>query len=149
GPALALRAVDVAWLQNARGDLVRRSLDGDRLVAVEECTNSDASRVDLAGVACARGGGPDRPPYSYPRRGRLAAIHDPLGSGAQWGSPRHELRYHFDTAGQVIAIDDPDAGHSETFYDGVGNVVKTRNARGQQRVTAWDALGRRTRIDAP
>ena len=31
------RPVDVVWFQNAKGDITRRSFDGDRVVAVEEC----------------------------------------------------------------------------------------------------------------
>ncbi|TMA33732.1 MAG: hypothetical protein E6J87_09175 [Deltaproteobacteria bacterium] len=149
GEARVLSDVDVVWSQNAKGDLTRRSLDGDRVLAVEECTNSDPNRADLAGVSCARSGGPNRTLYAYHASGRLAAVRDPVGVDSQWTSARHQLRYGYDTASLVIAIDDPDAGHSETFYDGVGNAVKTVNARGQERTTSYDALGRRTRIETP
>ena len=141
--------VDVVWSQNAKGDLERRSFDGDRMLAVEECANSDPQRSDLAGVACARGGAPNRTLFTYHASGALEVVRDPIGVDRLWTSARHQLRYRYDTAGQVIAIDDPDAGHSKTFYDGVGNVVRTVNARSQQRLTTWDPRGRRTRISAP
>jgi RHS repeat-associated protein len=119
------------------------------VLAVEECTNSDPNRASLAGTTCARDDGPNRTLYGYHASGQLEVVHDPLGVEGAWASLRHQLRYHFDTAGQLSAIDDPDAGHSETFYDGIGNVVKTINARGQQRVTQYDPLDRRTRLSTP
>jgi hypothetical protein len=39
-------------------------------------------------------------------------VRDPIAVDQLWTSARHQLRYRYDTAGQVIAIDDPDAGHS-------------------------------------
>ena len=149
GAARSIAVVDVVWSQNAKGDLLRRSLDGDRTVAVEECANSEPHRADLRDVACARGSAPNRTLYTYHPSGGLEALYDPVGVDAGGIDPRHALFYRYDSAGQVIAIDDPDAGHSETFYDGVGNAVKTVNARSQVRLTTYDALGRRTRIQAP
>jgi RHS repeat-associated protein len=146
-PAVAL--VDVVWSQDAKGDLTRRSFDGDRVVAVEECANADPYRSNLAEVACARSGDPNRTLYAYHASGGLEAVRDPIGADREWTSARHQLRYRYDSAGLLMAVDDPDAGSSATFYDGVGNPVGTINARGQLRTTSYDALDRRTRIVAP
>ena len=149
GDTRSSHPVDVVWSQNAKGDLARRSFDGDRVVAVEECTNSDPDRTSLANATCSSTDGPNRTLYGYHASGQLQIVHDPIGAGAQWGNLHHQLRYHFDTAGFVIAIDDPDAGHSQTYYDPVGNVVGTVNARNQLRATMYDALDRPTKIATP
>lgn len=145
----AFHDVDVVWSQNAKGDLTRSSFDGERVVAVEECTNSNAARTDLAGAGCANANGAHRTLYAYHASGQLEFIHDPVGVATSFGTANHTLRYSFDTAGNVIAIDDPDAGHSETYYDGVGNVTTTLNARLQSRTTAYDALDRPTLLTTP
>ena len=109
----------------------------------------EPDRTSLANAICSSTDGPNRTLYGYHASGQLQVVHDPIGAGAQWGNPHHQLRYHFDTAGFVIAIDDPDAGHSQTYYDPVGNVVGTVNARNQLRATMYDALDRPTKIATP
>lgn len=140
--------VDGVLSLNAKGDMTRRSLDGDRLVAVEECYN-EPPPSDLSQASCAaRAGQPNRTLYGYHATGNLEVIYDPIGAGSL-GDPDHHLRYHFDEVGQVVAIDDPDAGTSSTSYDGVGNVLSTTNARGQVRSYVYDELDRPTTLTTP
>ena len=84
----------------------RRSRSGGRGVHELRRRTARASRTQ----PCASTDGPNRTLYGYHASGQLQVIHDPIGAGVQWGNPHHQLRYHFDTAGFVIAIDDPDAG---------------------------------------
>ena len=86
--------------------------------------------TDPASTGCANASGPNRTLYGYHASGQLEVIHDPIGAG-NLASARHRLRYHFDTAGLAIATDDANAGHSETFHDGIGNVRFALNERMQ------------------
>jgi len=149
GGLIEAAAVDAVLSQNAEGHLVLRAFDGDRVVAVEECTNSDPDRTSLAGESCAATQGqPNRTLYGYHANGQLEVIYDVEAvAGADWNNPKHRLRYYFDSAGQVTGIDDPDAGTSTTEYDAVGNVERTVNARGQVREHVYDALDRVTRVE--
>ena len=138
-------AVDVVWEQNPKGDLVRRLLDGERLLAVEECTNSDPART-LAALALESCAGTDnRSLYGYRATGQLETLEDPLGN---------QLRYSYDTAGNVIRIDDPDAGTALVYYDAAGNLEKTQNRTEagefqRTRHYAHDARNRLTGITTP
>ena len=142
----AWERVDATLVEDANGHLVRRSFDGERLVAVEEC----AAGSSFAQGSCGRAGEPNRTLYGYHGNGRLEIVYDAFAvEGASWTDPRHHLRYHFDGVGNVTRVDDPDAGVSVSDYDGAGNLVRSVNARDQERVHVYDALDRLVRIDAP
>ena len=148
--AVASHAVDVALEQNARGDLTRRSSDGKRLLAVEACTNSDPQRSVLEGVSCQAAGDPIRSLYGYHANGQLEVVYDVEAvASSSWHDPRHRLRHHFDTAGRVIRVEDPDAGGLTSHYDAAGNLLATENAAGKVRSYEYDGLDRPTAIRTP
>ncbi|MCI0633415.1 MAG: hypothetical protein L0206_05780, partial [Actinobacteria bacterium] len=134
-------AYDVALARNAKGDLVERWLDGDRIAAVHECTNTAGPSLD--GVRCT-GGAHTR--YAY-QGDSIVTITDPKGN---------VLRYTFDTLGRVRQIDDPNTattadpdaiGKRLTWYDAFGNVAATVNARSQWSGFVHDELDRLLRLD--
>ena len=43
---------DIVWAQNAKGDLTRSAFDGDRVLAVDECSNSNATRTMPSSSGC-------------------------------------------------------------------------------------------------
>ena len=147
GDVRAHATLDVVWSQNARGDLTRSAYDGDRVLLVDECTNSSATRTNPSQDGCSGSG---RTLYGYHASGQLESVHDPIAVASAWASPSHRLVYHYDTAGQVISIEDPDADRrSFTFYDHVGNVTSTTNARLQVRTTIYDELDRPELLTTP
>ena len=128
---------DSVLLKNAKGDLLERRMDGDRLASVRECSNIvSPGTTSLAGISCAS---PDVTSYIYEGRD-LAEVTDPGG---------HTLAYHYDTRGQVRQIDDPNAGSSLSNYDALGNLLYTRNARLQETHFSYDELDRPLSIDRP
>src|SRR5262249_7971952 len=134
--------LDVAFTRNAKGDLVRRLVDGNRVVRVEECNNSATT---LEGVSC---GTPDVTGYDYAPTGELWRINDPIAM-ANGPDANHSFIYQYDTLGRVISTQDPDAGTSTTVYDVAGNVQSTTDARGLQRIYGYDPLDRRLFIHTP
>uniref|UniRef100_A0AAU3GNM5 Polymorphic toxin-type HINT domain-containing protein n=1 Tax=Streptomyces sp. NBC_01401 TaxID=2903854 RepID=A0AAU3GNM5_9ACTN len=73
--------------------------------------------------------------YAYTPAGKLAKVTDP--SGSEWS-------YTYDQAGNQTGADDPDQGASTTAYDDRGQVISTKNARGQVITHVHDGLGRET-----
>jgi RHS repeat-associated protein len=151
GASIAPARVDVVLSQNANGHLELRSTDGDRVVAVDECANSDDAQEPIENEGCSAAEGvPNRTLYGYHPNGQLEVIYDVIAVSTQaWSDAMHQLRYHFDSAGQVTRIDDPDAGVSRTRYDHVGNVIWTANARNQVRALAHDELDRVINVGTP
>jgi len=134
--------------KNGKGDLILRAMDGDRIAWVDECDESvDPEADELGGTIC----GGARTYYDYEGTGEIRTIYDPRIDGA-YSDANHFLRYHYDTLGRIVQIDDPalgGAGHSLTSYDTFGNVKGVTNARLQARTHAYDDLNRLTGIATP
>lgn len=139
---------DVAFTKDANGHLLRRTIDGDRLVRMEECNNTTSVETLDASTSCTA---PDLTGYEYYASGELRMVLDPvaMGLGGNPSDPNHRLVYEYDTLGRAIRIDDPDAGTSHTTYDEAGNVASTLDARGMLRTYKYDALDRRRWIHTP
>ncbi|MFQ5426755.1 MAG: hypothetical protein ACE5EV_06720, partial [Gaiellales bacterium] len=142
---------DAVLAKNGKGDLIERILDGDRVVWVDECSNTvPPATASLASVSCST---PDQTFYSYEATGEVSAIYDAVAVyGGTYADPNHRLGYTFDTLGRVVQIDDPDlegTGFTTTAYDPAGNVASVTNARGQTRSYSYDLLDRLTAIATP
>jgi RHS repeat-associated protein len=146
--SVAPPSLDVVLAKNPKGDLARHTRDGDRIVGAGECDNPSQPGLDsLDTVACLNA---DRTLHGYQGGGGPEVVYDALAvAGTSWNDARHRLRYHFDTLGRVLEVHDPDAGVTLTAYDGTGNPLSTRDARGLQRDYAYDALNRLTSITTP
>ncbi|HEB88932.1 MAG TPA: hypothetical protein ENI85_05115 [Deltaproteobacteria bacterium] len=151
GPGALGGIFDSVLEKNGKGDLVRRAFDGERIGWIEECGHSlDPETVDIRSAGCT-GSGSTVTHYEYEATGELSMIHDPR-SAPPFDDPGHVLRYHYDTRGRVVRIEDPDlsgSGETRTSYDDYGRVASTTNARRQQRSFVHDPLGRLTRISTP
>jgi len=101
--------VDFVFEKNAKGDLTRRLVDGDRLLLVQECHNAPDPMVDSPiDEGCTT---PDEIFYVYEPTGEISTLHDALAASDPaigFSDPDHFLRHRCDTLGQVIEIEDPD-----------------------------------------
>jgi YD repeat-containing protein len=131
---------DATLVKNGKGDLLQRLEDGERLVWLDECDSVVAPAAVLdANDAC---GSADTVLYTHEASGELSTVYDATGS---YWDPDHYLRYHYDTRGRVIRIEDPDLtgpSATQTAYDEAGNVSLTTNARGETRSYLYDAANR-------
>jgi RHS repeat-associated protein len=81
-----------------------------------------------------------------------AARKNGTGYTAPYGAPAHTLatQYRYNTLGQVMAQYSPDGGKSQFWYDRLGRLVVSQNAKQQQSglysFTQYDALGRITEV---
>jgi RHS repeat-associated protein len=131
---------DATLVKNGKGDLLQRVEDRERLVWLDEC-KSVVSPTSVLGAndEC---GSADTVLYTHEASGELSAVYDATGN---YWDPNHYLRYHYDTRGRVIRIEDPDLtgpGATLTAYDEAGNVSVTTNARGETRRYLYDAADR-------
>ena len=138
---------DAVLSKNGKGDLTERILDGDRVVWADECGNSVTPATSLGSVHSCTGRVSTF--YTYQAVGELDTIYDPL---QLYSDPNHYIRYHYDTLGRVIRIQDADLtgpGDTRTAYNLAGNVASTLNARREQRSYEYDELDRLIEVNAP
>ena len=148
GPA---RQLDAVLVKNAKGHLVHRGSDGDRVVVLEHCSNTVPSGTTSlsSGTSCTSAA---RTLYDYTPDGKLEAIYDPAianSASPNFANLGHQIRYEYDTGGRTIAIQDPDAGLSTMTYFPSGLVDTTTNSRGQVQAVQYDDLGRPEYITKP
>lgn len=151
GPSTTDR-FDAILHKNAKGDLIQRLVDGDRVVWVDECGNTTAAGLSsLGGESC--GGAVDSTFYTYEGSGENAMIFDPIAAATgDYTNSNHFFRYSYDTLARVIELEDPDYNQgrsSRTSYDEAGNVESVVNARAQVRQYTYDTLNRLTAISTP
>ena len=147
--------VDVVLRKNGEGHLTQRAFDGSRVVWVNECGNKVSPSMETLGsfISCAAGPLPYMPTtfMTYEATGEVDSIYDAMAE-SPYDDPNHYMRYHYDTLGRIVQIDDPalsGSGHSTTTYDEFGNVETVTNARNQARTHAYDGLNSLTAIATP
>src|SRR5262249_31852216 len=94
---------DVAFTKDANGNLSQRTIDGDRLVFMDECQTQLTSGAFDSNTPC---NGPDRTSYAYYASGELRTVLDPVATKSGNGQ-NHTLVYDYDTLGRVIQVADP------------------------------------------
>ncbi|MEU1585734.1 RHS repeat-associated core domain-containing protein [Micromonospora sp. NPDC005710] len=73
--------------------------------------------------------------YGYDTHGNQSTVTDTAGN--PWTST-------FNLLGQVVSMDDPDAGTRTMRYDGAGNVIESTDGRGKAASYTFDKINRRT-----
>ena len=139
-------------VRDERGNLVEeKSPDG----AVVKLTYDAHDRpVALLGPA----GGEWK--WIYDEAGRLLERTDALGqrTAFQWNGPRlvgvtdpsgHGTLLDYDAAGNLSAMQTPDAAQSRWVYDRLGRCVRVHDPAGNVEARLFDPLGRVVRIDEP
>ncbi len=75
--------------------------------------------------------------------GPVRALWDSLGRLAGYvDAGGHQKRQSYDLLGQVVSVDDPNAGRSEFTYDAASNLTTRVDARGIAVVTEYDGANR-------
>jgi RHS repeat-associated protein len=137
---------DAVLRKGPRGDLVRRVLDGQRIVWVDECQNTLAPAATSVPDLCTT---PDQTFYVYEPTGEVSTTYDAVATTGSYNDAAHRLAYEYDTLGQTLRTLDPDGGESATTYDLLGNVSTVTNARGKTTVYGYDALDRLVSVNLP
>jgi RHS repeat-associated protein len=128
---------DTVEITDSNSHTTRRLMEGNRVVWVDECLDASCAAFDSTF-------------YTYEPTGAISTIYDALANSvADYASPARYLRYHYDTLGRAIQVDEPNTGSSSAEYDHQGNVTSTTNVRGATTFTNYDALGRLLSIDRP
>lgn len=145
---------DRVWHKNANGGLRQTLLAGGQPVAIRECNNAelDPDLASFTGLSCEA---PDTTRLVYEPTGELRERVDatvPLSGGAgayAFGAfANQKLALRYDTLGQVIELDDPDAGVTRNRVDAFGQRVSSVDAREIEVRRSYDRLGRPTRIES-
>ncbi len=139
---------DVVLASDRNGNLVRRTLDADRSLWVEECNNSVApGTTNLSQTSCSQ---PNTTFYSYEPTGEMAAIYDAVAVATNnYSAAKRKITYVYDTLGRTTEIQDPNGGTTRTAYNTTGTVASTTNARGQFTSFNYDAIDRVTFVNRP
>jgi RHS repeat-associated protein len=151
GPGSIGSRFDSVLEKNGKGDVIQRAVDGNRIAWVDEC--QDPVLPSATRIGSCSGPETTHTYYSYEATGEVGTIYDARAAASSFSDPNHYLRYHYDTLGRVLQIDDPAlkgaAGHTLTTYDVYGNIEKVTNARSEERVHSYDELGRLKSITTP
>jgi len=137
--------------KNGKGDLIQRAMDRDRIGWVAECGNATTPDTTDIGAAGCTGSELTETYYTYEATGEISTIYDARAT-SPFNDPNHYVRYHYDTLGRVLQIDDPalaGSGFLRTSYDTFGNIQNVTNARSQQRTHLYDELNRPIGITTP
>ena len=151
GPGSIGGVFDSVLEKNGKGDVIQRALDGGRVVWVDEC--EDTVLPGASSIGSCSGPETTHTYYTYEATGEINTVYGTRAADSSFSDPNHYLRYHYDTLGRVLQIDDPAlkgvASHSRTTYDVYGHIERTTNARLDERVHTYDELGRLRSITTP
>ena len=79
----------------------------------------------------------------------LTHTHDAIGNLVETNAGGAVTRMGYDLRGNKVRMEDPDMGRWEYTYNGFGELVAQRDAKGQLVAMAYDALGRMVRRTEP
>lgn len=79
--------------------------------------------------------------FSYNKSGDVDTLTDPVEN---LGFNDFDAKYHYNTKGQVIKVEDSYGNFSEVKYDLRGRVIERKDAEGHIMKTSYDLFGRKT-----